>query len=134
MELARQAGAKRVARLGVSIASHSPLMARANATFNEAVGALPLRPPQIPVIGNVTAKPLVTEADIRDELRWQMERPVDWTGTIQEFVRSGTTTFVELGPGNVLAGLIRRIDRSSTLLSLTDLGIDTGTSNTGTSQ
>jgi [acyl-carrier-protein] S-malonyltransferase len=123
MELAKAAGAKRVARLGVSIASHSPLMAEANEAFNAVLDDLDLQDPSIPVIGNVSALPLASAAEIEVELREQMEQPVNWTGTIENLVASGITTFIELGPGNVLSGLIRRIDREATTLSLSALGL-----------
>jgi [acyl-carrier-protein] S-malonyltransferase len=123
MALAKDAGAKRVARLGVSIASHSPLMASANQAFAAVLDSVKLDEPAMPVIGNVTAKPLSTAAEISKELRQQMERPVDWTGTIETMVASGISTFVELGPGAVLSGLIKRIDRDAATISLAGLGL-----------
>ncbi len=124
MELAREAGAKRVARLGVSIASHSPLMAGANAEFGRVLDQIELREPSVPVIGNVTAQPLSTVEALDAELRQQMERPVDWTGTIQQAIDLGIDTFVELGPGNVLGGLIKRISRDVRTMTLGSLGVD----------
>ena len=123
MALAKEAGAKRVARLGVSIASHSPLMTIANQAFNAELDRVDLGDPMVPVFGNVTAKPLLTAAEIDQELRLQMERPVDWTGTIEAMSASGVETFVELGPGSVLSGLIKRIDREATTISLAGLGL-----------
>jgi [acyl-carrier-protein] S-malonyltransferase len=123
MELAKNAGAKRVARLGVSIASHSPLMADANRTFNRVLDSVALSVPAIPVIGNVSATALTTVDAIDQELRQQMEHPVDWTGSVQYAIGQGVTTFVELGPGSVLSGLIRRISRDVTTLTLSGLGL-----------
>ncbi len=125
MELAKEAGAKRVARLGVSIASHSPLMAAANAEFGKVLDGIELTTPGVPVIGNVSAIGLKTVNEIQDELHLQMERPVDWTGTIQHAIANGTTTFIELGPGNVLSGLIKRVDREARTIGLgaLDLGL-----------
>lgn len=123
MELAKKAGARRVARLGVSIASHSPLMAAANAEFGEVLDGVNLVAPVVPVIGNVTAQPLSSADELREELKLQMERPVDWTGTIQTAIAAGTQAFIELGPGNVLAGLIKRIDRNIPTLSAGSLGL-----------
>jgi [acyl-carrier-protein] S-malonyltransferase len=123
MVLAKEAGAKRVARLGVSIASHSPLMAGANEAFHEVLDEIGLQEPRIPLIGNVSALPLSSAAEIDVELREQMERPVDWTGTVENLVASGIRTFVELGPGAVLSGLIKRIDREATTISLAGLGL-----------
>jgi [acyl-carrier-protein] S-malonyltransferase len=124
MEMARQAGAKRVARLGVSIASHSPLMAGANAAFGGVLDGVPLAEPRVPVIGNVSAELLTTTDAIARELREQMERPVNWTGSIRRALDEGIRTFIELGPGNVLSGLIRRIDREAATLTLGGLGLD----------
>jgi [acyl-carrier-protein] S-malonyltransferase len=123
MVLAKEAGARRVARLGVSIASHSPLMAGANEAFHEVLNEIELQEPRIPVMGNVSALPLSSAAEIDVELREQMERPVDWTGTVENLVASGIRTFVELGPGAVLSGLIKRIDREATTTSLAGLGL-----------
>jgi [acyl-carrier-protein] S-malonyltransferase len=124
MELAKEAGARRAARLDVSIASHSPLMADANAAFGAILEQVVLRDPNMPLIGNVSAQPLKDVDSIGLELRMQMEHPVDWTRSVQTIVGSGIRTFVEIGPGNVLAGLIKRIDREATTLGLQDLGLD----------
>ena len=123
MELAKRRGARRVARLGISIASHSPLMARASAGLSEVMSRLPLRTPQIPVVANVTATAMLSVDDVRQELAHHVERPVNWTRSVAEMVNSGVTTFIEVGPGQVLSGLIRRIDRDVTTLSLSDLGL-----------
>jgi [acyl-carrier-protein] S-malonyltransferase len=123
MELAKAHGAKRVARLGISIASHSPLMARASAGLGELLSRLPLRAPQVPVVANVTATVMLSVDDVRQELAHHIERPVNWTKSVAEMVNSGATTFIEVGPGQVLSGLIRRINRDVTTLSLTDLGL-----------
>ena len=124
MDLAKAAGAKRVARLAVSIASHSPLMADASAALGEAVAATPMRPPRVPVIANVTARPMTTPDEVRAELRQQMERPVQWTESVRTMAGMGVTTVIELGPGQVLTGLIKRIDRSLVTLGPADLGLD----------
>ncbi|MBA2755081.1 MAG: ACP S-malonyltransferase [Chloroflexia bacterium] len=123
MDLAKAAGAKRVARLAVSIASHSPLMAEASAALGEAVAATPMRPPRVPVIANVTARPMTTPEEIRAELRQQMERPVQWTDSVRTMAGMGMTTVIELGPGQVLSGLIKRIDRTLVTLGPADLDL-----------
>ncbi|MCC6944503.1 MAG: ACP S-malonyltransferase [Thermomicrobiales bacterium] len=123
MELAKSAGARRVARLGVSIASHSPLMANANAAFGAVLDGIDLVAPVVPVIGNVSAHAISSVDELRDELRLQMERPVDWTGTVQAAIRAGTQAFIELGPGNVLGGLSKRIDRNVPTLTIGSLGL-----------
>lgn len=112
MELARSAGARRVARLPVSIASHSPLMEDASRRLGELIGGIAFRDPSVPVVGNVSGMPVTTADGIRAELEHHVERPVNWTGSIRAMIDLGATTFVELEPGQVLAGLIKRIDRN----------------------
>jgi len=111
MELARAAGARRVARLGITIASHSPLMANVSARLNEILDGLPLADPKVPLIGNVSGAPMTTVAEIRTELSQHLERPVNWTRSVESMIALGATAFVEPGPGTVLAGLIKRISR-----------------------
>jgi [acyl-carrier-protein] S-malonyltransferase len=123
MELARRRGAKRVARLGISIASHSPLMSRVSAQLGEIIDQLPLRPPRVPVVANGSGLPMTTVDEIRKELAHHVERPVNWTRSVREMVNLGATTFVEVGSGQVLAGLIKRIDREVTILGPGDLGL-----------
>lgn len=123
MQLAKERGAKRIARLNVSIASHSPLMRDASVTFGRAVTAASIVDPAVPVVANASAEPLLTADAIREELSVQMERPVRWTESVQTMLATGVTTFVEVGPGSVLQGLIRRIDRGSTTLGVADLGL-----------
>lgn len=120
-ELAQERGARKVARLGVSIASHSPLMEGASRQLSELLEETSFRPPEIPVVGNVSAAPITTVEGIREELRHHMERPVNWTGSVETMVGMGVEAFVELGPGNVLGGLNRRIDRSVPTLGAKDL-------------
>ncbi|HEY8446261.1 MAG TPA: ACP S-malonyltransferase [Thermomicrobiales bacterium] len=123
MELAKERGAKRVARLGVSIASHSPLMASAAERFSQVIAETPLREPEVPIVANVTAEPLTTVDAIREELSRQVASPVNWTGSIRRMIEAGVTTFIEIGPGQVLTGLIRRIDREAKVVGIGDLGL-----------
>lgn len=123
MDMARAAGAKRVARLGVSIASHSPLMVDASRQLRAIIDGLDLRTPAVPIVGNVSAASITTVEDLRAELAHHVERPVNWTGSVQTMIGLGATTFIELGSGTVLAGLIKRIDRDVRTVSLADLGI-----------
>ncbi len=125
MDLAKQAGAKRVARLGISIASHSPLMERASAQLGEFLTELPMRPPRIPVVANATGRAMVTVDEVRRELAHHVERPVDWTRSVRSMAGAGATTFIEVGPGQVLSGLIKRIERGVATLGLADLGLPT---------
>jgi [acyl-carrier-protein] S-malonyltransferase len=124
MALAKERGAKRTTRLGVSIASHSPLMARAAEQFGKLVAATALRDPVVPVVGNISATPLTTVAEIVDELSRQMASPVNWTGSVRTMIDAGVTTFLDLGPGQVVNGLIKRIDREVATLGTGNLDID----------
>ncbi len=121
MDLAKQRGARRVARLPVSIASHSPLMAGASRQLVAHLDTVEFHDPRIPIVGNFSASAISTVGGIREELVHHMERPVNWTDSVHEMIDMGATTFVELGPGNVLSGLIRRIDREVATVSLKDL-------------
>ena len=125
MELAKARGAKRVARLGISIASHSPLMARASAQLGELLDRLPLRPPRVPIVANGTGRAMTTVEEVREELAHHVERPVNWTRSVQEMVNVGAGPFVEVGPGQILSGLIKRINRDVRTLGLADLGLPT---------
>jgi [acyl-carrier-protein] S-malonyltransferase len=119
-ELARARGAARVVRLPISIASHSPLMARAAAQFGEIVARLPLRQPRIPIVANITGQILTSADDVRKELADHILRPVQWTASVVEMVARGSAEFLEIGPGQVLSGLIRRISQDVQVLNLSD--------------
>lgn len=112
------AGARRVMPLAVSIAAHSPLMQPAAEALQAAIAATPLAPPLVPVIGNTTAQPLTTVEAIQAELTAQLTGSVRWTTSMQFALEAGVTTFAELGPGDVLVGLIKRINRSATRWSI----------------
>lgn len=113
IELAKTAGAKRALPLAVSIAAHSPLMDAIQGEWNAAVDACPLRDPLIPLIGNVHASLLRTVADLRADLKAQMQSRVRWTESVQTMLGMGIQTFVEAGSGEVLLGLIKRIAPSA---------------------
>jgi [acyl-carrier-protein] S-malonyltransferase len=114
MEGAKAAGAKRAIPLAVSIAAHSKLMASIQGEWNEAVNYAEIADAKIQVIGNVVAKPIQSAAELRLDIQSQLQSRVRWTETIQLLVGQGITTFVEVGTGNVLLGLIRRINSSVT--------------------
>jgi len=118
MDLASKAGAKKVVLLAISIAAHSPLMAHAQNDFNQAVETAPISDPKLPLIGNVTAQPLTDASQIRADLRAQLRSRVRWTETIQFMLKQGVETFVEIGNGEVLCGLVKRIDRKTQRFSL----------------
>lgn len=108
-ELAKAAGAKRCIPLAVSIAAHSPLMAGAAQEFRAALESVQWAEPAVPLIANATARP-AGRADAIDRLVAQLTSPVRWTESIQFMIGKGITRFVEVGPKDVLSGLIRRID------------------------
>ena len=118
MALATEMGARRVVRLAVSIAAHSPLMACIADEFRLAVESTPLRDPVVPVVANITARPLALVAAIHEEMVGQLTSPVAWVGSVQYMLNEGVTTFVELGPGQVLTGLLKRIERSAQRLNV----------------
>ncbi len=104
-------GAKRAMKLTVGGAFHSPLMEPARAELEEAIESAPFSAPVCPVYQNVDAKPSTDPAAIRKNLVAQLTAPVRWTQTIQQMIADGATSFTEVGPGNVLQGLIRKVDR-----------------------
>jgi [acyl-carrier-protein] S-malonyltransferase len=114
------AGAKKVMPLAVSIAAHSPLMQPAADALREAIQATPVALPALPVYGNTTARPLATPEDIRAELVAQLTGSVRWTQSISAMAEAGITTFIELGAGEVLVGLVKRIQRSAARLTVRD--------------
>ncbi len=81
---------------------------------------MPAQNPRIPVVANVDAEPKTTAADAVDALIRQVSSPVRWEDVVKRLVAEGARTFVELGPGNVLAGLVKKIDRSVTVASVED--------------
>lgn len=119
-ELLKQAGAKRVLPLNVSAAFHSPLMQDAATQLSGHVANTPMQLPVVPVIGNITAAPLVDVAAIRQELPAQVISPVRWVSTINALVAQGVDEFVEIGAGTVLSGLIKRIAPQARTVSVAD--------------
>jgi [acyl-carrier-protein] S-malonyltransferase len=113
VRLAEAAGARKVVVLPITIAAHSALMASAAAEFVQAAAATPIVTPAIPIIGNVTAWPLTTAEEIRAELEAQLTAPVRWTDTINYLRLQDVDTFVEVGSGDVLLSLVKRIDRTA---------------------
>ena len=110
-ELAKEAGAKMVRPLAVSGAFHSPLMADAEAGLREALEAVAFEDPAFPIVSNVSAEPVTDAGTARKALLSQLTSPVRWTQSIVRIADEGTTSFAELGPGKVLTGLLRRIDK-----------------------
>jgi [acyl-carrier-protein] S-malonyltransferase len=107
------AGARRVMPLAVSIASHCPLMQPAADALRGVIEATPLAPPAMPLIANTSGQPLTDMAAIRAELAAQLTGSVRWAASMHYLLHAGVTQFIEIGPGDVLAGLLKRIDRSA---------------------
>lgn len=110
---AKAAGAKRAVALAVSIAAHSPLMDSIQAEWNEAVDACPMSDPSIPVIGNVHARAMKTADELRADIKAQMQSRVRWTESVETMRGMGIQAYAEAGTGDVLLGLIKRIDPSA---------------------
>lgn len=115
---AKTAGAKRALPLAVSIAAHSPLMASIQDEWNTAVDACALENPTIPVIGNVCANTLLTAGELRADIKAQMQSRVRWTESVGTIQGSGIQAYLEVGSGEVLLGMIKRIDSSASRFPL----------------
>ncbi len=118
--LAKSKGAKRALRLPVSVPSHCALMRPAAESLAELLKDVPIRAPVCPVVNNVDAAQPNDPAAIRDALVRQLYSPVRWVEIVQELKSAGIDTVVEGGPGKVLVGLQRRIDREMTALPIHD--------------
>ncbi len=115
---AKAAGAKRALPLQVSIAAHSPLMASIQEEWNAAVDACAISEPQIPVIGNVHATPMLTPEELRADIKAQMQSRVRWTESVQRMLTNGIQAYVEAGSGEVLLGTIKRIEPATVRIPL----------------
>lgn len=114
MEKLRELGAKRALALAVGGAFHSPLMEPAKLELAEAIESTNFKKPLCPVYQNVNASPSTDPGVIRKNLVDQLTSPVRWTQTVKNMIRDGAESFTEVGPGKVLQGLIKKIDRSIT--------------------
>ena len=110
MDLCKNAGAKMVKELVVSAAFHSPLMEPAKEKLNVELQSTNFYEPKFPVYTNVTAKPVTGIAEIKNKLYEQITAPVKWDETIRNMIDDGVDEFYEIGPGNVLQGLLKRIN------------------------
>lgn len=113
-ELLKEAGAKRALRLNVGGAFHSPLMEPARAELAAAIETTDIHTPVCPVYQNVDARPHTIPADIKSNLIAQLTAPVRWTQSVQNMIADGATHFIELGPGTILQGLIKKINKDVT--------------------
>lgn len=119
-ELAKARGAKRALPLTVAGAYHSRLMAGAKPKLQAALAAVPLQPPAVPVISNVTAQPHGAEAEIRMRLVEQVTSSVRWEESMRYLAAQGFTRYIEMGPGKALSGFMRRIDPQAELFNVAD--------------
>jgi len=118
VERGKEAGAKRVIPLEVSGPFHSSLMKPAAAKLADTLETVSFADASVPVIANVTAEPVTEGAAIRQLLVEQVYSPVLWEDSVQKLIALGVDTFVEIGSGNVLAGLIKKIDRNVKIISI----------------
>lgn len=120
IDLAKSRGAYRTIPLQVSGAFHTPLMQSAFDGMSEIITALAFNAPLIPIIANTTAQPITTAELIREELLGQLCNCIQWQRSIEYMVNEGVSTFIELGPGRVLSGLIKRINKDVKTLNIGD--------------
>jgi [acyl-carrier-protein] S-malonyltransferase len=111
-ELLLAAGAKRALKLNVGGAFHSPLMEAAKIELEAAIVATEINPPVCPIYQNIDAKPYEDVASIKHNLIAQLTGPVKWTQTVQNMLAHGASEFIEVGPGSVLQGLVKKVDRA----------------------
>jgi [acyl-carrier-protein] S-malonyltransferase len=117
---AKEAGAKRVIPLEVSGPFHSSLMKPAAEELSSVLDNINVKNALIPVIANVTAEPMTDSADIKEKLIEQLYSPVLWEDTVRKMIDLGVDTFIEIGPGKVLSGLVKKVDRSAKTFSVSD--------------
>jgi [acyl-carrier-protein] S-malonyltransferase len=120
IEMVKEKGAHRAIPLQVSGAFHTSLMQPAVDGMAEVMATLSFSNPTIPIIGNTTARPLTTAEAVKEELLTQLCNCVQWQRSIEYMVGDGVSTFIEIGPGRVLAGLIKRIDRGVKIINIGD--------------
>jgi [acyl-carrier-protein] S-malonyltransferase len=121
MALALERGASRGVRLNVSGAFHTSLMAPAAEGMRRAVSDTPLRDPDVPVIANTTGAPITSAGALREELVLQLRQAVQWQRSMEHIRDHGVSAVIEFGPGRVLTGLARRIDRKIAVRNVSDL-------------
>ncbi len=120
-EIALNQGAKRVVQLSVSGPFHSSLMGAAAAKLAQKFSEIVFHDPQFPVVSNVSAQPVASGEQARSMLVAQVDHPVRWCESMDMLLARGVDTFVEIGPGRVLSGLVKRINRSATVLNVEDV-------------
>ena len=121
VDLAKSRGASRTIPLNVSGAFHTPLMQSAVDGMSEVLASLSFQQPQVPIIANTTAQPVTTTEEVKAELIRQLCNGIQWQRSIEHMINNGVTTFIEIGPGKVLSGLIKRIDRNIEPINIGDV-------------
>lgn len=119
-EKAKEAGAKRVIPLEVSGPFHSSLMKPASTELREVLDGLEMKDAEVPVVANVSAECMSTASEIKEKLIEQLYSPVLWEDSVQKMVDLGVDTFIEIGPGKVLSGLVKKINRTAKIYSVSD--------------
>ena len=109
----KEAGARRALLLPVGGAFHSPLMEPAREKLASAIENTEFKEPSCPIYQNVTSRAVIDPSEIQKNLMLQLTAPVKWTQSIQNMIKDGATHFIEVGPGNVLSGLVKKIDREA---------------------
>jgi [acyl-carrier-protein] S-malonyltransferase len=118
-EKLKENGARRALVLPVGGAFHSPLMNPAKEELEKAINNTVFKKPTCPIYQNVTASAVVDESEIKNNLISQLTSPVRWTHTVQQMIADGAKEFIEVGPGKVLQGLVKKINRESEVSSAT---------------
>jgi [acyl-carrier-protein] S-malonyltransferase len=121
IDLCKQAGAKRAVPLTVSVPSHCALMEDASRRLAELIEEIDFHPPKIPIVNNADARFLDTVEDIKKSLIHQISKPLLWEDSIRAMTDSGVETFIEVGPGKILSGLIKRIVPESKIFNVEDI-------------
>lgn len=120
IDLASARGAKRAIPLAVNGAFHSGLMDPAQSGLNQVLDSMEFADPDVPIIGNVTAEPLATGAQVKDELKRQLQSCVQWNNSVNYMHENGVSEFVEIGPGQVLSAMVKRIVPAAKVVSVGD--------------
>ena len=120
IDIASSRGAKKAILLQVGGAFHSKLMGPAQEGLNKIIDSLEFNDPVIPLIGNVTAKPLITADEVKSELKMQLTSCVQWNNSVKRMIGEGINSFIEIGNGKILSGMIKRINREAKIINVSD--------------
>lgn len=121
LDMAQARGAKKVIPLPVSSAFHSTLMEPTVEGMSKVLDTVHFSHPAIPIVANSSAEPVTTVEEVKNELMWQLCHCVHWLKSVEFMISAGVSTFLEIGPGRILSGLVRRIDPSVQVANLSEL-------------